>query len=241
VELVESFRSTRSPWLVLLLPTVLLPRRRRTPSRGGVGPDDPLLAVAALGLVAWEAVSVVAGGGFWLHYLMGMIPGLTLLLALSFARVPAGGSPRRQALHWVPRVALVGAVVAATWSAVVPFLDDPPRMSRSEASVAAYLREHRDLGSTAVIAFGRPTILQAADLQSPYRQLWTIPVLTDDPDLTELAPVLADQQATWVVLRTSKLRGWGLTDTEALRNLSRDYELVHRSGTLEVWQARSAG
>ena len=169
-------------------------------------------------LVAFEAVSVKGGGGFWLHYLVGLVPGLALALALSLARLRPGAAWWR----WAPRVVVVGGVVAATVGAAVPFVQDPPELSHSEATVASYLRDHAHLGRTAVVAFGRATILQAADMQSPYPQLWTIPVLTDDPDLEQLAPVLAEQRATWVVTRDAKLRDWGLADTRAMRTLLRE-------------------
>jgi hypothetical protein len=209
-------------------------RPARTP--GSIRPDDPALAWVATALVLFEAFSVKGGGGFWLHYLVGLVPGLTLVLALSLARLRPGAAWWR----WVPRLVVVGGVVAATWALTVPFLQDPPTGSRSEQAVAAYLREHSDLGRTAVVAFGRPTILEAADMDSPYPQLWSIPVLTDDPDLDALTPVLQEQRTTWVVTRADKLRDWGLEDTTAMQVLARNYRRVRVEGHFEVWQARSA-
>ena len=239
-ELVQALTSTRAPWVLVLLPTLLLPRRRRTPEArsapGTIRPDDPALAWVAAALLLVEAVSVKGGGGFWLHYLVGLVPGLTLVLALSLGRLGPGAAWWR----WVPRLVVVGGVVAATWTVTVPLLQDPPQASRSEQAVAAYLREHAALGRTAVVAFGRPTILEAAGMDSPYPQLWSVPVLTDDPELDHLTPVLAEQRTTWVVTRTTKLADWGLEDTTALKVLARNYEMVRRVGSYEVWRARSA-
>ena len=256
--LTEAFTTTRAPWVLLLLPTLLLPRRlwrrlgrlvphrlseRRTPQRptapapGLVRADDPALAWVALALLVWEAISIRGGGGFWLHYLVGIVPGLALVLALSLARLQPGAAWWR----WAPRLVVVGGVVAATWSFAVPFVQDPPAGSRSEQAVAAYLRENAHLGRTAVVAFGRPTILEAADMQSPYPQLWSVPVLTDDRDLRRLAPVLEEQRATWVVTRVNKLDDWGLSDAPVLADLPRNYERVRQEGNLVVWRARSAG
>ena len=39
------------------------------------------LAWIAVGVVAWETVGVVAGGSYWLHYLIGTVPGSVLLVA----------------------------------------------------------------------------------------------------------------------------------------------------------------
>ncbi|WP_310301715.1 hypothetical protein [Nocardioides marmoribigeumensis] len=253
-EMVGAFTSSGAPWVLLLLPTLLVPRRawralarrvRRTPeraaarpaaTRGSIRPDDPALAWVATALVLFEAFSVKGGGGFWLHYLVGTVPGLTLVLALSLGRL----HPRAGWWRWAPRLAIVGGVVAATCVVTVPFLQDPPQGSADEKAVATYLREHAHLGRTAVVAFGRPTILEAADMNSPYPQLWSVPVLTDDPDLTKLTPVLAQQRATWVVTRTDKLQDWGMDDTHAMKVLARNYQRVRQEGDLEVWRARSA-
>ncbi len=251
-ELVDAFTGSGAPWVLLLLPTLLVPRRlrralgRRLGRPNGPGPrsapttirpDDAALAWVAAGLVLWEAFSVKGGGGFWLHYLVGTVPGLTLVLALSLGRLRPGASWWR----WAPRLAVVGGVVVATCVATVPFLQDPPERSPDEAAVAAYLKENADLGRTAVVAFGRATILEAADMNSPYPQLWSVPVLTDDRDLEDLTPVLEQQRATWVVTRTDKLEDWGLDHTPAIRKvLARNYLRVHRAGDLEVWRAQSA-
>lgn len=258
-ELVDALMASRAPWVLVLLPTLLVPRRgwrrlARLTGRHTAGPveevraaapsgtalirrDDPALAWVAAALVLWEAVSVRAGGGYWLHYLVGIIPGVVLVLALSLARLRPGAGWWR----WAPRLVVVGGIVAAAWSVTVPFVQDPPQAPADEQAVADYLRENSHLGRTAVVAFGRPTILQAADMDSPYPQLWSVPVLTDDRDLERLAPVLEQQRATWVVTRTDKLEDWGLTDAPVLRDLPRNYERVHRQGDFEVWRARSAG
>ena len=41
---------------------------------------DPLV-LATIALLAWELFGVVAGGSYWLHYLIGLIPGLVLGVA----------------------------------------------------------------------------------------------------------------------------------------------------------------
>ncbi len=247
--MVDAFTGSGAPWVLLLLPTLLVPRHvwRRLghgpapapaphPAGGGLRADEPGLAWVAFLLVLWEAFSVTGGGGYWLHYLVGTVPGLTLVLALSFARLPPGAPWWR----WLPRVAVVGVVAWATVTVAVPFVRDPPQISANQRAVTTYLREHADLGRTAIVAFGRASILQEADMDSPYRHLWTVPVLTDDPRLDDLAPVLLRQDATWVVTRENKLDDWGLEDTEAIRVLRRTYVPTLRAGTLQVWRARSA-
>ena len=56
----------------------------------------------AVVLLVWEATIVLLGGSYWLHYLMGLVPGLVLLTAAAVERSPRpdrlliGGVPLRR-------------------------------------------------------------------------------------------------------------------------------------------------
>ena len=140
--------------------------------RRGV-PRPPLdLRLPAYALLAWESVVVLSGGSYWLHYLMGLIPGLALLAAAAVQRVLVS----RRLLQVAYGVAAASTVVTLVWVAVEP-------IDRPEAPVVAYLDEHARPGDTAVVAFGGANILQATDLRSPYPDLWSLPVRVHDPDL----------------------------------------------------------
>ena len=63
--------------------------RRRPGGRGGADRRPAGLRSAAGALLAWEMFVVLVGGSYWLHYLMGLVPGLVVLAAAS-----AQASPR---------------------------------------------------------------------------------------------------------------------------------------------------
>ncbi len=67
-----------------LVVAVLSLRLRRAPAE----PAAPDLRAAALVLLFWELVAIAAGGSYWLHYLIGLVPGLVLLAVAAEQRPP---------------------------------------------------------------------------------------------------------------------------------------------------------
>ena len=123
---------------------------------------------------------VLVGGGYWLHYLMGLVPGLVVLAA---AVRPGEPSPYPLAGRGVRLHGRAPPWPSCCWVLVHP-------IERPEEPAIAYLDEHARPGDTAVVAFGAPNILQGAGLQSPYPQLWSLPARVRDPQARELADVL---------------------------------------------------
>jgi len=210
---------------LLLVAAVLAPSAPRHLTRhlGLVG----WMGVAVL---AWETLGVMAGGSYWLHYLVGTVPGLVLLTAVA-AR---GGRRRRLAigavLAWV-------AVVAAAAVGVIAL--QPGFSTATTVGVEEYLSQHKRPGDTGVVAFGQPQLLQAAQLTSPYPQLWSLPVRVTDPALTQFAAVLAGpDRPSWVVVDGGSLTTWGVDATAAQPILERDYRLVHVIGDWHIYQVR---
>jgi hypothetical protein len=55
-------------------------------------------------------------------------------------------------------------------------------------------------GDTIVVFGGRSDIVFASGLRSPYEHLWSLPMRTNDPDLSELTSLLrSDRAPTWFV------------------------------------------
>ncbi len=167
---------------VALAVTTLVARRR---SRVGATDDlqSPLLW-AALAMTAWELAGVAGGGSYWLHYLIGMVPGLVLLVALS-----------RPSPRW--RTALVAVVSWALVSGVVTWAEHAAASTTvsDDAGVVAYLRTHARPDDGVVVTFGHPNIVAGSGLESPYRYLWSLPARVRDPRLTELGGVLTGRDA----------------------------------------------
>ena len=180
----------------------------RTSARGrATGPSPAGLRYAAWALLAWEMFVVLVGGGYWLHYLMGLVPGLVVLAAAS-----ARASPRRY-----PRLVAAYAYTACSTVAVLCWVLVNP-IERPEEPAIAYLAAHARPGDTAVVAFGTPNILQGAGLQSPYPQLWSLPARVRDPQARELADVLTGPEApTWLVVSGRSVTTWGIDGAAANR------------------------
>lgn len=199
--------------------------------RRGAAFRPTVVGVVAAAVVGWEAVAVVAGGSYWLHYLVGTVPGLVLCAAVA-ART---GRVRRTALDvvlaYAASVAALGVVVTAM---------SPIGTPASDLAVERYLTAHSRPGDTGVVAFGDPVLLQAAHLSSPYPELWSLPVRVRDPRLEELAQVLRSaDRPTWVVVDGDSLGTWGVDASRAQPVLEHDYRQVWGDGDRHVFHTRT--
>ncbi|QIX27168.1 hypothetical protein ncot_11580 [Nocardioides sp. JQ2195] len=194
-----------------LLLVVLLRRARQA----AFGEPSRHLLAPALAVVGWEAVAVVAGGSYWLHYLTGLLPGLVLLAAVS-------GLPQR--LRGSVPVA-VGLIAVSTLCSIGWVLVHP--IDRPEQEVASFLAARAQPGDTAVVAFGVASILESSGLESPYPHLWSLPVRVRDSRLHELATVMAGpDRPTWLVISGRGLGTWGIDTTAAQRYIGLYYARV---------------
>ena len=209
-----------APLLVGALSWTVLRGRGRGRTSGPTG-----LRYAAWSLLAWEMFVVLVGGGYWLHYLMGLVPGLVVLATAS-----AGVRPRR-----APGLVAAYAYTACSTVAVVCWVMVNP-VERPEDPAIAYLAAHARPGDTAVVAFGTPNILQSAGLQSPYPQLWSLPARVRDPQARELADVLTGPQApTWLVVSGRSVTTWGIDGAAANRIVRARYEPAATAGEFRIY------
>jgi len=192
------------------------------------GPRAAPLPVAALAMAAWEVLGVAAGGSYWLHYLTGLVPGVVLLACLVHP-------------HGRRRIVVVGCLVAtavtclAVW---VHTIGAPVTATLArDAEVAAYLRERSRPGDGVVVAFGRPDIVAASGLASPYEHLWSLPVRVRDPELSELQSVLEGPDAPrWIVVAGRGVASWGIDAVRVQAHLEEHYVRVARFEELRVWE-----
>lgn len=200
-----------------LMVGVLLLRRRE---RASQNPAD--LRWAAVAVLVWEAAAVLMGGSYWLHYLTALVPGLVLLAAVSGQRdavVAPERSHKQLALAY--GYAALSTLCVIGWVAV-----HPPDRTAPEA-VASYLEARAQPGDTGVVAFGVPSILQAAGLESPYPDLWSLPVRVHDPDLRAFAALLAGpDRPTWLIISGTSLWTWGVDPSAAQPYVDAHYEHV---------------
>ena len=203
---------------------VLTARRfRRRPRRGA-----PDLRWATIALLVWESFSALAGGSYWLHYLICLVPGLVLAVSTATAR-PGSTRDLRAALGLAAVSALVTAGVVL----------GSPSTWRTEP-VVTWLRAHVTAGQTGIVAYGQPDYLEASGLTSPYSELWSLPVRVRDPGLTQLTRVLAGPlRPDWVVTGASgSLSGWGIDSSHAQPVFDSHYRLVADLGDRRIYLAK---
>jgi hypothetical protein len=82
-------------------------------------------------------------------------------------------------------------------------------------------------GDTAVVAYGNPSVLEAADMGSPYPQLWSLPMRTLDPDQRRLRRTLEGTDAPAWLVQMHGLNTWRIDEQGLLRTVVRErYRLV---------------
>ncbi|MCW2766569.1 MAG: hypothetical protein JWO11_2528 [Nocardioides sp.] len=190
----------------------------------------PDLRWPAAAVAAWEVAAVAMGGSYWLHYLIGVVPGLVLLV------VAAGQRPRSRSsagLLGATVYAAIAAVAVVGWAAIHPPDND------ADAQVVAYLRAHAAAGDSVVVGFGHPNIVADAGLTSPYSELWSLPVRVRDNQLAELTGVLeGPARPTWVVVSGDTLATWGVQPDTAQAQLEQRYRQVAALGGYLIYHAQ---
>jgi hypothetical protein len=206
----------------VLLVVMLLRLRRRAVTEG-----PPDLRYPAIVLVLWELVAVGAGGSYWLHYLIGLVPGLVLICVAAGQRPP-------QLRRWTGGVVAFACLSAAV-ATVTAALSIP--LYSSDSAVAAYLRSHGTPRDTVVVGFGHPNIVWDAGLRSPYHLLWSLPVRVRDPELQHFTRLMSGPRApTWVVVNGTSLATWGVDATSAQTVLDERYRQAATIGDYEIWR-----
>lgn len=190
------------------------------------------VVVATAALLIWELVGVVAGGSYWLHYLVGLVPGLVMAVAV-VSRDPG-------ALGLAARAVVSYAAVAAMVTAPLALLVGRP--SEEVPRLSTWLQRHTTPGDTATILYGAPHLLQAAGLVSPYPEIWSLPVRVRDPDLKQLVTVLRGPDApTWLVAASRDLETWGVSSGPAYAVVSKRYTPVATVDGCTVYRLSISG
>ncbi len=191
-------------WFVLHLP--LLARRLPVPTA----------AVTAMLVV--DVVAVVESGSFWTTYLVVLVAPVALAtaLVLRVEREPLRTPTWQRVTRGVTQ-ALVVLVVLSSLDSLWRWWDSTDQRYRPVEYYAgeAIGRAARP-GDTLVVYGGRADIQWASGLRSPYRHLWSLPMRTLDPGLTELRDLLTGPAApTWFVEFTA-LDAWSESGTERI-------------------------
>jgi hypothetical protein len=193
----------------------------------GLRSRQPVL-LAALAVIVFVSSAAMLGGSYWAHYLFQLVPASALAAGLLVDQVR-------------PRIARGVAIfiVAMTGGNLVLSLAVPPGDGGTAKAVGSWLRESGQPSDTAVVAYGQPNVLTAADMTSPYPYLWSLPVRTLDPDLAIMTKVLdGPDRPTWFV-DWSGIDSWGIDPTTLQPVLERDYRKVADVCGRSIWLDRS--
>ena len=180
------------------------------------GYREPAVLAAAAMLVA-ELGGVIAGGSYWAHYLLALIPGTGLLVARA---------TRLDGRRLLP-AALILTVVSALVAGGVTLVTEVERPLGREGVLAAWLAQARHPGDTGVVVYGQPQVLHMSGLQPGYPYLWSLPIRVLDPELHQLTATLGGTSGPdWVVV-LGPLDTWSLDASGAAQaTLTSHYRLV---------------
>ncbi len=184
---------------------------------------------AIAGTLAFGLAGIVAGGSYWLHYLLELAPMAALAAGVVAATGVGAGLWMRRWSRFSAFSALAACLVIGLVYATVPWPSNQQR-------VGEWLAGSSVDGDTAVVAYGNASVLETADLQSPYPYLWSLPMRTLDPAQRRLRTTLAGPQApAWVVEMTG-FNAWGIDDDYRLREIiDARYRMVETVCGNDMW------
>ena len=181
---------------------------------------DPLV-VATGAMVGWEVVGILGGGSYWAHYLVGLLPGAVLVVAVTATRGVRARRAGKAALACI----LTSAVLSTGVQSGVA-RERAPRPDKTEV-VGTWLRQATVAGDTGTVLYGNADLLLTARLPPATDQLWSLPTRALDPRLVHLNQQLNEPSAPTWVIGWMPLGTWGLDpDHLVLATLSLRYRVV---------------
>ncbi|MBS2939251.1 hypothetical protein KDN32_16030 [Nocardioides sp. J2M5] len=183
---------------------------------------DAVATVAVLTMLAADLAGVAVSGSYWTPYLFVPIPPMALAVALLVTHERL--HPVRLRVARVALVLLVGSSVVSltTWTVTWVHGRVPVEVRTGEAIAAVATP-----GDRVLVYGGRADIQWATGKSSPYPYLWSLPMRTLDPGLTDLEGVLTGPDSpTWFVEATF-INTWSELGTPEIEdNLIRKYQFV---------------
>ncbi|NPC97511.1 glycosyltransferase family 39 protein [Nocardioides sp. zg-DK7169] len=198
--------------------------------------DAPLAAATAL-MLAYDALGMVLGGSYWPDYLFALVPSAALAAAL-LTRHRTG---RGLAMRGVIVLAVVSCTVSlVSWAAY----NLTGNQETDEVQLGAAIGEAAEPGDTLTVFGGRADLQISSGLDSPYEQLWSLPMRTLDPDLAELRALVNGPDApTWLV-EWFPFTAWTREGGELLRQAVEERYVPETTdcgdGEATIWRLREA-
>jgi 4-amino-4-deoxy-L-arabinose transferase-like glycosyltransferase len=198
--------------------------------------DDAPLTGATAALLAVDLVGLVLGGSFWRDYLFPLLPATAVCAAMLARRASARGVAMRAV---IATAAVSSAACLVGWTAYnVLGLQEFDEVDTGEA-----LHDEARPGDTLVVFGGRADLQLTSGMASPYRHLWSLPMRTLDPELTELQQVISGPEPpTWLV-EWVPFDSWSEDAGAELEALVEERYVAHGSGCgddRKIWLLRGA-
>jgi hypothetical protein len=145
-------------------------------------------------LAAWLVgglAGVLAGGSYWSHYLIEVVPVTAVAFGVAIAEMTP--AMRRAVLGGGVALALAGAGGTGAYVAWRPPYD-------AEQDVGTYIRAHARPGDTQYVMYARADVLYYAGLRTPYPYDWSLMVRAHPGARRALYGLLASpRRPTWLV------------------------------------------
>jgi hypothetical protein len=170
--------------LALLAPWVLLGATRPGLDRGT---RAILLTWLAAGTFA-----VLAGGSYWAHYLIQLVPVCGVLAALVLARTR---------VRWLARATLCAMVVLGVGGfALGAIVEHEHPYQHNARVVGSFIADNARRDDTIYVMYAHANVAWYSGLQSPYPYRWSLMLRTIRSADQQLATLLAsDRRPTWLV------------------------------------------
>ncbi len=157
------------------------------------------LALAAAAVV--EVAGILAGGSFWLHYLLALVPTVAVGAGLAARHGQPAVRRTRGLVVYAVAVTAVAAPVGAALGAGAPSVP---------FATGRWLADSSRPGDTVVVPYTHANVIEASGLTPVYPYSWSLPARTLDPRLDDLVATLERRtRPTWVVV-WDDLHSWGL-------------------------------
>ncbi|MCW2699213.1 MAG: hypothetical protein JWQ45_748 [Blastococcus sp.] len=180
-------------------------------------------------LLVFGLAAIAAGGSFWPSYLLQLAPACVLAAGALAPATSAAGAWMRASARTVVAAAALGTVTSVVVHAAVPSAWYSQR-------IGEWLADSKAPADTAFVAYGLPSVLETADMASPYPYLWSVPMRTLDPGQARLRETLAGPEAPAWLVDVTGLDAWHIDEGARLRTLiGHRYRVVAEICGHRVW------
>jgi membrane protein DedA with SNARE-associated domain len=153
--------------------------------------SDPVVARTLAAWLIGGLAGVGAGGSYWPHYLIELVPAVAVVFALAVADMSP--AVRRAAFG-----AAIAVAVATALGATAFVVASHPH--RAERDVGRYIRAHARPGDTQYVLYARANVLYYGGLRTPFPYDWSLMMRARPGAREALYGLLASpRRPTWLV------------------------------------------